>query len=354
MASIKKRGSGGFTISIYIGRDKDGKRKYHYETFYGNKTQANFRAKQLEVQLKKRIGPKNSVSTVEELFDVWLEDIKDDLDVRTYEKYCWHANRLKPLLGDLQLYDLNTHELKQRLKGLTGLAERTIRDLFCTTRTVMRFAVSSEFISTDPSQGIRIPKLSHKERPVLSQDQLAKLLEVAKHYKHYLVIRLLSVTGMRVSEALGLKWKDIDFNKSEISIVRSCDIKKKTLKDTKTKNSIRTIELDSNTMTLFQNHKEFQSITSSLDTLVFTADSGGPLSRNAVRKSLDRILKKAGLEYCRIHDLRHTAGSICIDEGIPLTTVASLLGNRPATLAQTYAHAIKKGACIAKYVGADN
>ena len=59
MAQVRRRGPNKYTISIYLGRDQEGKRIYHNETFHGNLTSARHRAAELEVEIKKRTGPKN-------------------------------------------------------------------------------------------------------------------------------------------------------------------------------------------------------------------------------------------------------------------------------------------------------
>lgn len=60
-------------------------------------------------------------------------------------------------------------------------------------------------------------------------------------------------------------------------------------------------------------------------------------------------LKKADLAHIRIHDLRHTAGSLLLEAGYSFPTVAAFLGHSsPATTAAVYAHAVRKGASIAE------
>lgn len=333
-----------------MGRDNEGKKLSHYETYYGSKPQAKARATELEVQFKIKHGPRNKVYTVAQMLELWLDEIKDSVYERTLEKYSWHVKRLVPIVGDLQLFDLSPLELRERLQVITGLSDRTVKDLYSTLRTALNFSASLELVRPDLMRGIKPPKVEHKERMVLRPEELAVFLSNARCYKHYLVIRILAVTGMRTGEVLGLKWRDLDFEKNTLTIVRSADTKHRKLKDTKTKNSKRIIELDDDSMQELKMHRKKLGATN-LDDLVFQNGDGRPLRYNAVKRTKDKILVKSGLHHIRLHDLRHGVASILIDQGTPVTLVASTLGQTPSTTANTYSHALRRGKSIANLIG---
>lgn len=89
------------------------------------------------------------------------------------------------------------------------------------------------------------------------------------------------------------------------------------------------------------------------EALVFPSDDGRALRYHTVRNTLKRALRKAELGHIRIHDLRHGAGSILLDEGVPLTVVANMLGQRPGTTAQVYAHLMRNGESIGHFLETD-
>jgi integrase len=76
--------------------------------------------------------------------------------------------------------------------------------------------------------------------------------------------------------------------------------------------------------------------------LVFADALAGPWKPSSISTLFHAICKRAGLGHVRFHDLRHSAASLLIERGIPVTTVAAMLGhaNTPTTLS-VYAHAIK-------------
>lgn len=351
MASIRKRGDNSYQISIFLGRDKTGKQDVHRETFYGTKTQAKKYADKLESQMKEKVGPKNKIMTIGELFDFWLDNIEDDVYERTYEKYEYHVRKLRPIVGDLSLYTLTPLILKETLKeGIDpNLSDRTKKDLYTSLRTALNYGASFDILREDLMKGVKAPKVSHKEREVLKLNEIKIFLDYAKEYKHYIILRILALTGLRIGEALGLKWQDVDFESNIIQIVRATNIRSRKLKDTKTVNSPRVIEMDDETMEELRQLKKTNK--AQLQDLVFN-EAGRPLRYNAVRMAKERVLIKAGLHHIRLHDLRHGVGSIMLDGGAPLTVVASALGQKPATTAQTYSHALRKGKSIASLLEA--
>lgn len=350
MAQIKRRGSNIYQIAVFLGRDQRGKRIIRYETFYGTKTQAQRRAAELEVDLRRRSGPRTSAMTVGVYLEKWLNRIRNSVSENAYEGYRWHVRRLLPFIGHLPLYGLCAVDLQDGLAELTGAAA-TVKNIYGTLRTAMRQAVAWGILAVDPTVGLRTPRVPKAERRVLSAGELVRLLDAARSFKHYPVIRVLAIGGMRLGEALGLIWQDVDFSAGKVSVRRSVNTRKRRSKpDTKTPGSRRTIPLDQETLKILKTLKAGQERArvkpiKMRDVLVFHADNDPmlPVRDDAVRRTLKRALKKAGLPHIRVHDLRHTAGSLLVAAGVPMPVVADFLGHSsPATTAAVYAHAVSR------------
>ncbi|MBP7330897.1 MAG: site-specific integrase [Firmicutes bacterium] len=351
MAQIRRRGPNNYTIIIYLGRKENGKKDCYSETFYGERREANMRAAELELQFKRRSGPKKAAMTLGNYLDKWLNGISDNVTPRTHEKYSWHVQRLKPLVGDLQLSKLDVLDVKECLKPLNSdVAPRTRKDLYSTLRSAMRQAVDWGILLINPLAGLKTPRMQKKEMNVLNLAEVEQFLEAAKAYKHYPVIRVLAVTGLRLGEVLGLKWDDIDFVKCTLTVQRAADCRRRILKEeTKTESSRRTIELDQETLSVLAAHRETQKKEKAVpfrkrDGLVFHSQDGRPLREGAIRITKNRILKKSGLRHIRLHDLRHSVATIKLNAGESLISVAGLLGHaNPSTTVKTYAHPVRGG-----------
>lgn len=353
MAHIRKRGPNSYEIRVYLGRDNQGKKKYLTETFRGTKGQAQRRAAELEVLHRPRVaGPVRAAVTLGEyLENRWLPAVRDAVSERTWETYTWHVKRLLPAVGHLPLYGLTAGDLQEALKALEG-APLTRKKIIGTLKTALRRAVAWGLLPADPTEGLLLPRTPRKKYRVLNKEEWVRLLEAAKGLKHYPLIRLLAVTGMRLGEALGLKWADVDFDRGTITVRRSVDVRKRRFKpegdETKTPASERTIRLDRETLEVLAALKREQirgrvAFLRQEEALVF-GDGTRPVHEVKVRLALKRALKRAGLPDIRPHDLRHTVASLLLDAGIPVTTVADLLGHStPATTTSLYAHAVRGG-----------
>lgn len=343
--SIKQRAENSWTIAVYLGRDEAGKKKYHYETFYAkHKREAIKYEKEVEQRIKERIGSSKALAlNVGQLIDKWLSSIQKDVDIATFDTYSKQAKRIRPLVEDLQLYLLTTLQIEERLNQLwqEDLKPRTIKNCYSILRRVLNWASSRDLVKPNIMKEIKSPKIQRIKRSVLKQDQLMVFLDIAKQYKHYLPIRVLALSGVRVGEVLGLRWYNIDLNNGYFKVVKSVNSRTRNEKETKTANSERTIKLDPETIKLLQQHKN-STCKDEFD-FVFKSSDGEPLRHQVLYKTKKRILKKAGLHSIRLHDLRHGVGSILLDKGNSLTYVAGFLGQNPATTAAVYSHALREG-----------
>lgn len=359
MAQIRKRGTNVWQIGIYLGRDEEGKKCTHYETFYGNKTQAKEYSFDLEKQMKLKVGSsKSSVMFAEELFTKWLHDTKKRVEISTYEQYQRHVKKLTSLLGDLPLYTLDSVQVAERLMELDeelskkgGLSARTIKNHYRTLVTAMNWGAVKKYVSRDAMHGIKPPKMSHKNRRVLRRDELNVFIENAKLLKWYLPIKILALTGMRVGELMGLKWINVSED-GTIRIVEAVNSKLRYLKDTKTQNSMRELKLDEDTERELQEWKKTMASQNKAgdDDFVFQrADGDGEcITYDSIRDAKETILKNSKLQHIRLHDLRHGVGTLMLDAGASLTKVAEQLGQDPATTASTYSHKTKNGGNISE------
>ncbi|QGZ99445.1 tyrosine-type recombinase/integrase [Dehalobacter restrictus] len=354
MAQLRNRGNNVWQIGIYLGKE-EGKKDIYYETFYGTKPQAKIYANKLEIGFKeKRNVPKSHNMSMNELFDKFLEYKFSRIERSTYEKYQSQINKLRDLLGDLYLYGIESEKIEERLEGLNNfnLGSRTIKNHYTTLKTVMIWGAVKKYVPSDILLGIQPPMVSHIVRNVYKEDELNLFIETAKQYKHYLPVKILALTGMRIGELMGLKWKNVSLEDSKIKIVEAVNSRLRYLKDTKTENSKREIELDEETIKELKVHKNKMSKLNRAEEndFVFQSDDCEFLRYQVILKTKKRVLKKAGLHHIRIHDLRHGVGSIMLDNGESITTVAEQLGQVPATTAGNYSHALRKGKSIASVI----
>lgn len=186
-------------------------------------------------------------------------------------------------------------------------------------------------------------------RDIYKGSELKLFIETAKTYKHYLPLKILALTGLRIGELMGLRWRNVTVD-GTIKIVEAVSSRLRYLKDTKTKNSKRVLWLDEELVQELKEHKKQMTLRNKAgdNDFVFQSDDGECLRYQVVLKAKNRVLKKAKLHHIRLHDLRHGAGSLMLDAGESITSVAEQLGQVPATTAGTYSHALRKGGSISR------
>jgi integrase len=156
---------------------------------------------------------------------------------------------------------------------------------------------------------------------------------------------------MRQGELAALRWEGVDLtDKPSIVVWRSADTRTKTRVSTTKTGKERNVHIGLRTVEVLKAHRarqleERMAATSWADPgLVFPNTKGKIRRRDSVMRSLRRLLEEAGLPVgVRFHDLRHTAGTQALHQGIPLHAVSKMLGHSdPAMTLRRYAHVLEE------------
>jgi integrase len=209
----------------------------------------------------------------------------------------------------------------ERLKSVKNITVN--RDLI-TIKAMLNKAVEWGYLDRSPAERIKLFKIRKDERPqFLSKEEIERLLHSCTEGLYPFVYTALN-TGMRRSELVYLRWKDIDLDKRKITVHSREDWQSKSGKS-------RSIDINDN---LFRFLKEYKHQRSEY---VFCTKDGHPLVNNLDRR-FRNAAKRAGLDGVSIHTLRHTFASHLIMAGVPLVTVSKLLGHADIKTTMIYAH----------------
>jgi integrase len=161
------------------------------------------------------------------------------------------------------------------------------------------------------------------------------------------------LSGLRLGELQSLQWRDADLERHRIMVRRTLTAMKDgspVFGEPKTRNSRRTVWLPDLAIDALERQKTAQDAQRRLVApawreygLVFTTGLGTPLDGNNVReRHFVRLLEKAGLPRMRFHDLRHSAASLLLADGVPVKVVSEMLGHADVgTTLRVYAHVIE-------------
>ena len=289
--------------------------------------------------------------TVGQWLDTWMENYAK-LQVRpsshkTYQGFI--ENHIKPALGDIPLEKLTAMNLQRLYKHLLengrvectearnkpkGLSIKTVRNINQMISSALNCAVEQYLIPANPTKGCVLPKLERKEMKILPPESLGTFFEEARRSGVFELYYIDLATGLRRGELLGLKWSGIDLDKGVIHVRRQIFRQNGEVVEAplKTKNSYRNIAIGVDAIKVLKGMEQ-------KDEYVFPSPFGGLMSPDSVLHMLQRVLKRAGLERIRFHDLRHTFSVLALQNGVDVKTLSAMLGHYSAGFTlDTYAH----------------
>lgn len=272
---------------------------------------------------------------------------------RTLELHRYHLDRnLLPDLGSRLIRHITTADVVDLLDHLRerGRSEKTIAGALATLESVMRFAVRNGWIPDSPVRKLETderPRPARRTQRVLGREEIARLMGACLPAYRALIATAL-LTGMRLSELLGLIWDDIDLIggsvhvRAQLSRARTEAPGRRVAP--KTPSAARDIPLAPQLATVLREHRSASTLHASAD-WVFATRNGTPLNqRNVQRSALTRTARVAGLDRegdpLRFHDLRHTfASHLIIDLHLDVVQVSRILGHASvSTTLDVYAH----------------
>jgi integrase len=189
----------------------------------------------------------------------------------------------------------------------------------------LKDAVRWGVLARNPIEAADPPRISSaREMKTWTAEQLEAFLTFTAEDRLHALWQLLALTGMRRSEACGLRWCDCDLEQGRIAVRRTLVPIAHTVlvSEPKTARGKRSIALDERTVAVLKAHAarqlaERECAKEWIETgLVFTRTDGQALPPNSVSRWFVRSVKQAKLPEIRLHDLRHSHATLALQAGI--------------------------------------
>lgn len=302
--------------------------------------------------LNKGMNEKGGLLTVEEFMMAWLtERHQHEIAYSTFERYTQLARlHIIPLIGHVKLMELNKRHIDQMLTAMNaaGQSKRSQRQARAVLSVTMSAAVKEELIAFNPVANARKIKLDDFEFEPLKIEEVLRVIHAAEGTQMKLRWTFALFYGLRQGEALGLRWRDIDFNTKTIQISKQMQTirGKRELVGLKTKSSRRALRLSDETITLLKRHKSELAERKlakgpqwrEMD-LVFPNAEGNPMQSRWDNTLWKRTLEKAKVSHRRLHDARHTAATMLYNDDTDIEVIRRFLGHSSVELtSRTYVH----------------
>ena len=351
---IRSKGNHSWQIQLYTGLGPDGRSRRHFETVRGRKSDAQRRLTELLSSLDKGVYTPPGRLTVAEHLHQWLTGyVRTNCSQRTLDGYQSIIERhLIPALGHVQLKRLHPQAIQGYYgKACERLSARTVHHQHRVLSQSLKYAVRQGYLGRNPAELVDAPSPRKKAMRTLTPYEVEVLFDTAKDNHFYPVIYTAVSTGLRQAELLGLRWRDVDLDMLSISVSQVL-YKRKGIcefKEPKTAHSRRRVAMTPKLALYLREYKaERESLNwqlgqpLTLDSLVFADPEGRPLDPCVLSHDFARIVKRAGLEHVRFHDLRHTFASLMLLRGAKPKVISEALGHSSVAFTMdTYSHIIE-------------
>ena len=294
--------------------------------------------------------------TVAQWLDIWVAEYLNSVKPLTKHNYNKQVQKhFKPALGAVRLDALDTHTIQRFYNSLTasGLSPKTVKNLHGILHCALQQAIACDYLSRNPADACKLPKVTKPEIKPLEPAEIARLLKEAEQDDYCNLFIVAMFTGMRQGELLGLAWECVDFNSGIITVKQQLQCKDgnyflETPKSGKNRTILPApIVMDALRNQLERQQKEQEQAGEMWDNqfgLVFTDALGKYLVRRTVVKHFKKISQKAGIsDDARFHDLRHSFAVSSLYAGDDIKTVQANLGHATAQFTlDVYGHVTQK------------
>jgi integrase len=281
----------------------------------------------------------------------WIDYKKANLRETTWEVYEGHIRNHFDDLNRLKINRITVTTVENFLaaRQVEGMNIGTLRKIMVTLGQILNLAVRRRYIENNPLRDAEKPRgqtnteeseaSGHGAIKILTPPQINAFLNQVRDARYRMLFMMAVFIGARQGELLGLKWSDVDWENRQIHIQRT--FTKGRFFPTKTKASNRKVDLGPTVLSELKKWK--LACPPNERDLIFPNEAGEPINySNMVQRHFLPGLTAANLPRIRFHDLRHSYGSLLIDQGENIKYVQTQLGHaNPTITLNVYAHLMK-------------
>lgn len=349
---ITKRKDGRWMAQVDLGL-QDGKRRR--KALYGH-TRAEVQDKLRETLHRRDHGlpPVPEQETLGSFLRRWLDLKQGQVRQGTWRRYEQIVRaHLLPSLERVRLARLTPQDVAACLGCVeTSTSAYTARGAREVLRTALNQALRWELVSRNVAALTDAPRHRARQIQPLTPEQAATLLDAVADHRLEGLITVAVGLGLRQGEALGLRWEHVDLETAVLAVRQTLERggPEPRFGEPKTERSRRTITMPGVVAAALRRHRKRQleerlaAGARWVDSgLVFTSPIGTAVDRSGLQKAFKALLRKAGLPDIRYHDLRHTAATLLLTQGVAARTIMETLGHSQISLTMnTYSHVMPK------------
>ncbi len=298
--------------------------------------------------------------TVHEAVDVWFETKAQSIQPNSAAGYKSAIGKhVLPAFGHIAVAGLTRDDVQRQVNRWRseGMGVRLLHRCVMVLRASLARQVANGKISSNPADGVEKPSARTRNEFVVWSDEEAQRFRLIAEEDRLAPFWFLTLQeGMRRGEALGLRWRDLQWSDDGSSCVAR--ISQTIVPDlanggaalvqdrAKTRGSQRAVLLTPTTTSVLRAHRDRQRFERqtlgqawSAGDLIVTTTIGTPVTPSSVKRSLNSVIDKAGVPHSTTHGLRHMAATVMLKHGVSPALVALKLGHSAiGTTVDLYGH----------------
>jgi integrase len=313
------------------------------------------------------------VRSVDEVIDILRDRLVIQGARKSYQENCESMQRIhiSPAIGSRRIEDVTRDDVERLARSMLGrgLSPKTVRNVMSFLHSAFALAQDRDWVEANPvaratrplrrrgdgtadlqfltveeldavleaipdEAVLREPAPTRKGRrgsaPPPPPDVLGPVLRV--------IVLAAAVTGIRQSELIGLRWRDVDWRSQRIRI-RNAFVRGEHSGEGKSELSTRrSVPMTDQLMSELKQRRDRSAFRGNSQLVFAHPQLGTPLDRTKVTRQFQAACRVAGVQVIRFHDLRHTFATQLAASGVPLRTIQEFLGHADLKTTQIYAH----------------
>lgn len=314
-------------------------------------------------------------TTLGEWLDTWLDAHSVEVRANTLASYRFQIRRyVEPYaiahrnLQQLTPSMLSAHWREVHEHGSKDggpLSVRTVRYAHTVVRKALSDAVQDRRLEVNPATGTKLPKQQRatgREPDAWTPEALRDFLQSTTDNRLHPLWVLLAYTGIRRGEALALRWSDVNLDEQTVHVRRSAhNVGNGPQYDMPKNGEARAINAASAALDALRTWRKTQAEERLAagpayvddEGLVFTMPDGRPVDLGYATKAFAAAVRTADVDRITLHGLRHTAATLLLRDGAPITAVSKMLGHKDVSVTlDVYSHVLPQdGAELAARMG---